>query len=419
MASATVALALLVSLAASADFLRQLTSDHFLITYESGQGPGAVSGTYARSVQDGLEAAYETLVTQNGFAIFPGRIVVEIVETVEGEMGAEYVEHSADGKPHPFIEIATEDSMEQALLDTYLDASVEQLVHSTAAHELFHVIQDYYALQGHNDVTELAFVEGHATAVQELVFPDVNDYLDPALDFLLAPDSVAFFHRTYDAGLFWVFAADRYGGWPAIRDVMAASSTYEGRHAVDAAFAHRDLTFDDLWTMFAVALATGSLPDQDVIDHLGLTLADEACRWGDRRTATSASIPTPVYSGTWDAEELIIDSVNTRNDLAVCWNTYPEDPVGSPLRVAHAYGIDVIHIHAPVDRPLRMEFSGDSATAFRAVVATERGGSWTTQSLSREAPVVLASPATLNRIRIVVTRGEAGTGAYSIRLAEN
>ena len=205
-----------------------------------------------------------TSLLAEGFAIFPGLIRVDILETYVGELGAEYLELDEEGNWTPVIEIATENIMNDYLSYTYIDTSLEDLVASTCAHELFHVIQDFHSLHSIGDISEQSFVEAQATAIQEAVFPTANDYLDPALDFLLAPDSMAFFQRSYDAGVFWVYMLDRFDVQIFLH-LMISSALYEGRHAIDHALEPMGLSFFDVWTDFAVALATGTLPDSDVI----------------------------------------------------------------------------------------------------------------------------------------------------------
>ena len=247
----------LVGLAA----LQQRTSEHFAIFYDDGWGD--VSESYSLLVEDSLEFAYDFFLAE-GFAIFPGLIRVDILETYVGELGAEYLELDEEGNWTPVIEIATENIMNDYLSYTYIDTSLEDLVASTCAHELFHVIQDFHSLHSIGDISEQSFVEAQATAIQEAVFPTANDYLDPALDFLLAPDSMAFFQRSYDAGVFWVYMLDRFDVQIFLH-LMISSALYEGRHAIDHALEPMGLSFFDVWTDFAVALATGTLPDSDVI----------------------------------------------------------------------------------------------------------------------------------------------------------
>jgi hypothetical protein len=224
---------------------KQLETDHFTIFYSQGYDVPLADG-HAQLVGSSLETAYETLVIDAGLPIYPGTIEVDIVDFFGWEMGAEYRAYDGDDQPYPVIEIGSAGSMEAAAIDLYLDTTIPELVAITTAHELFHVIQDYADLRGIGDFSEDAFVESHAVAAEELVFPDVDDYLEYALYLLVAPDSKAFLSWTYEAGIFWVHVADRYGGLAVLRDVMAASASFEGRYAIDQAFEPRNVAFDDL-----------------------------------------------------------------------------------------------------------------------------------------------------------------------------
>ena len=171
---------------------QQRQSEHFTLSYQEQFGSGG--GDYARLVEESLEYSYDFFMDA-GFAIFPGTIQVDILEGDSGELGAEYLEIGDDGTVTPYLEIAAKSIMDDYLMYAYVDTSLEDLVMSTCAHELFHVIQDTHSLQGDGDISEQSFVEPQATAIQEIVVPTANDHLDPALDFLLAPDSMAFFQR--------------------------------------------------------------------------------------------------------------------------------------------------------------------------------------------------------------------------------
>ena len=120
----------------------EVTTDHFAIYCESWFGTRAASEDYARLVADSLEEAYDSLVSAAGLPIFAGAIQVDIIDTPGGEMGAEYLAYDENDEPFPVIEITSEDSMEDALYEGFLDLSTADLVASTALHELFHVIQD-------------------------------------------------------------------------------------------------------------------------------------------------------------------------------------------------------------------------------------------------------------------------------------
>jgi hypothetical protein len=380
------------------------TSEHFEIFSEG----GFATAGYALLVEQSLETAYAAFQTE-GFSSFPGLIRVELVEDNTGELGAEYLEQDEEGGWIPVIEIAAEAVMDDYLTYAYVDTSLQDLVASTCAHELFHVFQDYHSQQGTGDISEQAFVEAQATAIQEFVFPEANDYLEPSLDFLLAPDSMAFFERSYDAAVFWVYVLDRFGP-QLLLQLMDSSARYEGRYAIDHALAPLGQTFFDVWTNFAVALATGTLPDADVI--ASLVPLEEGSGWWTR-TRDPAPIPPVVCRAAWSGNSIDLTEVNAGNESEYI-PTYEDDPIGAELRVAHAYGIDIIEITLEDRAPIAIRFEGDPETAFRTVTAVESDGSWT--STVFEASILLQPDASATRIRVIVTRSEPGTGAYTVTL---
>ena len=386
--------------------LKERTSEHFVIFYTDGFG--GTSESYSRLIEESLESAYDFFLAE-GFTIFPNLIRVDILDTCTGELGAEYLDRDESGSWVPVIEIAVESIMVDYLAYSYLDASLEDLVASTCAHELFHVIQDYHSLHASGDISEQSFVEAHATAIQEVVVPTANDYLDPALDFLLAPDSIAFFQRSYDAGIFWVYVLDRFGLQP-ILDLMKSSALYDGRHAIDHAFAPLEVSFFDIWTDFAMSLATGSLPDFDVIATL-VPQAEGPGWW--TKTRDPAAIPPVVFRETWTGRPIDIKTVNATNESEYV-PLYKDDAVGTALRVAHSYGIDVLEIVLDDTIPMTIRFDGDSETQFRTVIATETSAGWSSSVF--ETSITLRPDATATRLRIVITRSEPGTGEYTITI---
>ncbi len=388
--------------------LQQRTSEHFAIFYDAGFGVDAVSTDYARLVEESLESAYDFFLAE-GFSVFPGLIQVDILETYPGELGMEYLDTDEAGNLVPIIEIAIESIMADYLMYAYTETSLEDLVASTCAHELFHVIQDYHSLRSIGDVSESSFVEAQATAIQEAVVPTANDYLEPALDFLLAPDSMAFFQRAYDAGIFWVYVIDRFG-LRAMLDLMDSSALYDGRYAIDHAFAPSGLSFFDLWVDFAVSLATESLLDADVIATL-VPQAEGSGWW--TRTRDPAPIPPVVVRETWTGSPIDIATVNATNQSEYL-PLYADDAIGTELRVAHAYGIDILEIVINDTSPMTIRFDGDSATQFRTVVTSETNAGWS--STLFETSITFQPDATVSRIRIVITRSEPGTGEYAITI---
>ena len=400
---------ILVSPCVRADFGRRLESEHFAIHYLAGTSEAAVSADYARLVQTSLEAAY-TFYVANGFDLHRSRIPVHIVETTYGELGAEYNDAAA-GALLPVIEIATPEILEEALAWMNVEVPFEDLVASVCAHELFHVVQDVHAQDGIGDIAEDSFIEAHADAMAEFAVPEANDYIEAALELILAPDSVAFFHRTYDASIFWIHLVDQYG-MEALRDVMAASAVYDGRHAVDHAFADRGRTFFDLWTEFAIAFVTGALRDAALFEAANpLPDLDVV---GSSASSAASALPPPVYRTTWIGQTLDVAWVNTSNARQV-WPFAPEDVEGSALRVAHAYGIDVLDFASGTDASMQLVFAGDDETRFFVAAAVQTDGTWRIEPIDRGVPAVIEGP--FDRVRVLVTRAEAGTGTYSFAVS--
>jgi len=380
---------------------------HFLIRYST-SGADAVPASYVRLVEESLEDAYEMFI-QAGFECFEPSILVDILHLPVGELGTESLIEDGSGSWTPLIEIASPSVMSAAIGSFYTSVSFEDLVRSTCAHEIFHVLQDYADCTGSGDMSEIAWVEAHATAVQEFVVPTANDYLEPALEFLLAPDGVAFFHRSYDAGIYWVYVLDNYG-IQILRDIMIASATYEGWHALDHAFSGYGTSFFETWLDFALALATGEVPDAKILSTLVPQVAGSD--WWTRNR-DPARIPALTYQQTWTGEPLTVHEVTAQNE-----STYApylsDDALGAPLRVAHSYGIDFLEILNPETMGMILAFTGNPETVFGVGVAEQRGGDWSYAAMSETHPHVIASGAEI--VRLVVTRTESGTGTYSFSI---
>ena len=413
--SLVVAIILLASVIALAGQTHELASEHFAIYYRT-SGPDAVNMSYVTMVRDAFEESYLVLTDTYGFSIPYERIEVYIASGDGGELGSEYVITTSYGDHVPVLAIAPQAEMQDSILGMYIFTTIDGLVRSTAAHELFHVVQDTLAFASKNDMSDQPFVEALAVWAQEQVYPDVNDYLEDGLDFLLAPDSIDFFYRTYDAGIFWVFLSSRHGGADVIKRVLAESAIYEGRYAIDAAFRDQGLSFDDLWEEFAIAAGMDDLPDRNVISGLFHPHAGKA-KAKKHEAAESNELPVSTYESVWKGGELVIDRSNA-NNIAPYELRYADESAGTPLRVAHAYGIDYLRLRASTRKTMVISFTGDVETAFRADVALARGDTYTVHPLAEGKPVIVKSPDQYNEICIVITRGAAGTGAYSVKIGE-
>jgi hypothetical protein len=387
-------------------------SKHFVVTYEAG-----TAFDYVQLVQRGLEAAYDLFVVRSAFGTFPVAVDVLILDEETGSMGAEYLDADAAGNPLPVIEIASEASMQAAADASSTGLSLTQAVLSTTAHEFFHVLQDYASLNGVGDTSEPAFIEPLATAVQEIAAPNANDYIDAAADFLLAPDAMSFFDRRYDGGLFWVFVLDRYGGLDAVRRVMKASATYDGAQAIDQAFATEGVTFLDLWAKFAIALATNTLSDGSVIAKL-------LASWRSDLDLPSLYLPPAQAIADWTGAPVMIDRVTETSpaallgtpDSALGDQLLGAELLGAPLRIAYPYGIDVVSIRPTSAVPLAISVAASTATDFRIAVVGRRAGAWELLSPTGR-DILVHSPHRYEEIRIILTRGETGSGSYTVHLS--
>jgi hypothetical protein len=388
-------------------------SKHFVITYESGTSFG-----YVQLVQRGLDAAYDLFVVHSAFATFPVAVEVLIPDEETDTMGTEYLDADDAGNPLPVIEIAAEASMQAAADAASTGLSLTDAVLSTTAHEFFHVLQDYASLNGAGDASEAAFIEPLATAVQEIAAPNANDYIGAAADFLLAPDVMSFFDRGYDGGLFWVFVLDRYGGLDAVRRVMKASATYDGSQAIDRAFAAEGFTFLDLWAKFAIALGTSTLPDGGVIAKL-------LASWRSELDLPGLYLPPTLAVAEWTGAPTVMDRVTETSpadallgtsDSALGAQLLGTELLGAELRVAYPYGIDVVSIRPRSAAPLAIAVTASAATDFRIAVVGRRAGAWDLLSPTGR-DVLVHNPQRYEEVRVLLTRGETGSGSYTVRLS--
>ena len=381
----------------------RVESKHFVIAYDS-----ETSFAYVQLVERGLEAAYDAFVVHSSFSTFAAAVEVRISNDDIDGMGAEYLESDAMGDPLPVIEIAPQTSMAAAADAMSIGLSLEEAVLSTTAHEFFHVLQDYASLHGEGDVSESAFIEPLATAAQEIAAPSADDYVDAAVDFFFAPDAMSFFDRGYDGGIFWVFVLDRYGGLDAVRRVMAASATADGAQAIDRAFAGQGLTFLDLWAKFAAALAANALPDADAVAKLTQV-------WRAELGLAELWLPVPIATARWSGRPVTMDRV-TEDSPAGAVLGYSDSALDSALRVVHPYGIDVVAIEPQSSAPLVISVVAEQETDFRIAFVARRGTSWDLLSLSGRE-LVVRDPSRYDEIRVVLTRGETGSGSYTVRLS--
>ncbi len=332
-------------------------SKNFTITYEN------IPALTVRRLAEGMESAYQKLVVQHGFR--------------EGSRSWSWKWEGDVTAKSP-----------------YCDRSI-------AAHEYFHSIQ----LLGYSlKLADRFLIEGTAMWAMREVFPrDVECYIHLLGDWLVGGTDVGslkLLYRGHQAGLFWNFISDRYGGAQLIRQVFEHPDI---RLGIDWPKVLSQLTgkaFLDLWAEFAVALAARQVPD---------------AKWlYPRAEQKTPYVPVPVFVGEWTGQSLTIEQSNWENP-------YPKLPrtnkweVGAPLTVLHPYGIHFLRIVPSSESPFILRFQGDPDTDFRVhIVAQKLSGAYEISPLIREC--VIARPLDYILFQIVVTRGENGSGRYQLSL---
>ncbi len=296
----------------------------------------------------------------------------------------------------------------------------------TGTHEFFHSIQ----LLGYNLPTHDKFlIEGSAVWAEYEIFPE-HHYREKCknpgtLHLLLGGTDLDFKKYTFTAyggWLFWRYVADRYGSAELIRRLLEAIKT-EGWPAW-----RRELgklvnkPFLELWTEFAVALATRDLRDAPWLYA--------------RAEERTPHVPVPAFVGEWTGQALSIEQSNFENPYPqICsrrsisgkteWELQwtietcpaPKEIInaGEPLVVRHPYGIHFLRVTPKSEKSLALRFEGDPDTEFRVhIVAQKPSGSYEIFRLQEEC--ALSEPSSYTLLQIVITRGEKGAGEYRMSL---
>jgi len=157
-------------------------------------------------------------------------------------------------------------------------------------------------------------------------------------------------------------------------------------------------------------MAMESLPDAITLSSL-VPMAEDSGWWTTNQDP--APIPPPVVRQTWTGAPLDLRQVNAGNESEYI-PPFEDEAIGSDLRVAHAYGIDILEIEIADETPLIITVQGDLETQFRTAIVSEENASWTHTLFSQS--ITVRPTVSTTRIRIVITRSEPGTGEYEIAL---
>jgi hypothetical protein len=342
---------------------------HVTITYDEG-----IWQSTARHYAEGMEDAYQQLVIKQGFR--------------DGLYEWKWRGQNAFRQP----------------------AQVER---SVAVHEFFHSIQMLgYPLS----LADRFLIEGTAMWAMREVYPQcVKCYIEFLEDWLVGGTDASTLKRLslgHQAGLFWNFTSDHYGGAQLIRQLFEHPDI---RLVVDWPKVLSQLTkksFLDLWAEFAVALAARQVPD---------------AKWLYPRAEQKTSyVPVPVFIGEWTGQPLIIEQSNWENPYpqlcsekrgGACPSKTSILSVGSNLAIRYPYGIHFLRVIPQSDIPSVLRFQGDPDSDFRVhTVARKPSGEYAIFPLAEACGI--ARPLDYALIQLVVTRSEKGSGTYQFVLQE-
>jgi len=344
-------------------------SRHFTITYEN------ASRLAVRHLAEGLEEAYQRLVVQHGFR------------------DGQHTWNWKESDPPP-------------------ETSQIYCYRSIAAHEYFHTIQ----LLGYSlKLADRFLSEGTAMWAMREVFPrHVECYGRLLLPWLIGGTDVSTLKLLYpghQAGLFWNFISDHYGGAQLIRSLFEHPDIRLGVGWPKALEQLTGKSFLDLWAEFVVALAARQVPDAKWLYH------------GPEQRIPY--VPVPIFVGEWTGQALTIEHRNWENPYPkICTDEIyggaclsPSNTKLSSLMVRHPYGIHFLRIIPKSAVPLTLQFAGDPETDFRVfVVAQTPSGAYESFPLARGC--FIPDPLAYMLFQVVVTRGEKGSGNYQLVLQE-
>lgn len=346
-------------------------TQHFTITYDEGMWRSTV-----RHYAEGMEDAYRQLVIKQGFR--------------DGRYGWEWHGRNAIKQP----------------------AHVER---SVATHEFFHSIQLNYPLK----LADRFLIEGTATWAMREVYPQcVESYITVLEDWLVGGTDASNLKHLglgHQAGLFWNFVSDHYGGAQLIRRLFEHPDIRLGVDWPKVLSALTGKPFLDLWAEFAAALAARRVPD---------------AQWlYPRAEQKTLYVPVPVFVGEWTGEPLTIEQSNWENPYpqlcsekrgVACPSQTSILSVGSNLAIRYPYGIHFLRITPKSTAPLALhvEVEKEYTGNFRIyLVARRASGAYEIFPLKGEC--VLSKPMEYTLLQVVIARGLEVPGKYQLRLQES
>lgn len=344
----TLAQAAVASAAAASTAPKLLTTPHFLIDYT------ASNLSYAQKVQAALETSWSSEIDAHGFnapdAPFNNQLDVIIVSEpalcvfgfptcgVYGVAMPKILSVAGGGDGDPLIRIRTN--------------MTDGLVQVTSAHEFFHLVQ--YEMAGFlNVIGEAWYREGMASAMEDVVFPAVNDYVGYVNSFFNNYTDHSLTQIDYPAAIFFKFLMQKYdAGQTDILKLTLVSTAIQGSaltgvyQTLNTYGVDRDEAMHDfaLWNTFTGTRWQGGYYDSDAQSFPGIHVY-----YGGHSLGAVKTVP---------ATDVILSGLSSRYVRIT-----PDSTVTSP-------------------RKLTVKVHGDSSGHIRAWLVIRTGGSFSIRDLN-------------------------------------
>jgi len=245
-----------------------LETEHFSIQWDD----GIITSATAEDFAEALEYSWEVEIDELGWRPPAGTSTYQMlvqVENMGGGAGAYTTVERCGSFYAPYV-VASANSFHTG-----------SWYKTMACHELHHAVQYAYGF-----AHEFWYWEASATWVEDLVYPDLNDWTDAVYVYSLVPymgmnafrgssgDEYLFYH-TYAMGIWGMFLDQHVGGNELVRETWEASRTSTCQYClwIPDAVDRAGEDFVDLYTRF---IATNAVMDYN--DRLWLatpTLSDE------------------------------------------------------------------------------------------------------------------------------------------------
>ena len=227
-----------------------ITTEHFSVQWDD----GVISEAQAEAFADSLEYSYEIEMNELGWRPPEGISSYQLLVMVDsgGSAGAYTTVESCGGRYLPYV-VAYAGSF-----------SAGNWYKTMACHELHHAVQF-----GYGYAHEFWYWEASATWVEDLVYPDLNDWLSAISVYSQVPyigmnasgrsDQTLFWH-TYAMGIWGMFLDQHVGGNELVRDTWEVSQMTNCQYCLwmpDAV----DRTGVDFAEVYAEFMATNAVMD--------------------------------------------------------------------------------------------------------------------------------------------------------------